>query len=138
MPKIYRVMQEEDGKPRTGASATTLGVRVPQDIEPDADGLVEPGTGGMSVSPTLYDLPRRMIPVRLAHLAPGATGRATCRVWSLGDGAFIAAPVAPHLVLRPDPLRSGHGFVEPAHRMNIQLFETAIQRTRDDWQVDEG
>src|SRR6185503_9245920 len=110
-----RVMRKEDGRPAIGESATTLGVRIAStitDITTDADGRVQPGTGGMSVSPSLRALPYRLIPRRLRILVPQAAGNDHMFVWSMGDGAFADGPIGPGLRLRVDPKRENHGFVE--------------------------
>ena len=133
MPRVYRVMQEENGKPKLGSSATTLGVRVPGDIEPDGNGNVHPGTGGMSVSPSLSALPAILVPKRLKDQVPAARGSDGHRVWSLGEGVFVAAPVAPGLVLRPDPHDRRHGFVEPGIIMPLESYREVIDDTRDSW-----
>lgn len=125
-----------------GSSSSTLGVRVPgglgiPDIVPDSDGHVSPGTGGMSVSPSIRQLPLRLIPRRLNSLVPGAIGNNNLFVWRTGEGPFAPGPVADRLVLRPDPRGPGHGFVEPAQRMPLEEYVLAIQATRDQWVVDE-
>ena len=126
-----------DGKPEVGASASTLGVRVPADIQPDASGMVQPGTNGMSVSPSLAILPYWMVPIRLRHLRPDATGRNSLQVWNMGSGPFVAARVADGLMLRPDPGRPNHGYVEPDGSMMLNVYVEAIQAMRGAWQVDE-
>ena len=137
MPEIYRAMREDKGKPAIGASATTLGVRVPTDIAPDAAGHIHPGTGGMSVSPSLADLPPHRIPRRLRHLVPDASGKDELRVWSVGNGPFVAGAVATGLKLRPDPRDPGHGFVEPDVVMALGDYQDALGRTQHHWSVDE-
>lgn len=136
MPRIYRVMKPEtEEKPAVGRSATSLGVRIPQDIQPDENGLVEPGQGGMSVSPSLQDLPDFLVPERLEYLVPGASGRDKHRVWRMGEGDFTASAVSADLSLRPD--KPGHGLVEPASRMTLTEYENALAATQKQWLVDE-
>lgn len=146
MPRIYRAMKQDAGRPMLGASGSTLGVRTPggagrPDIEPDEEGHVWPATGGMSVSPSLRDLlarlPARMIPQRLRHLAPKAAGSNHVLVWRMGEGPFVAAPLTDRLALRPDPEDSSHGFVEPGRRMSLEAYAGAVAATRDEWVVDE-
>ena len=66
---IYRAMMEENGMPKLGASATTLGIRIGKDIIPDHAGMVhrptfQPGmANGLSCSPTIQELPRYALPV---------------------------------------------------------------------------
>ena len=128
----------DDGKPETGQSGRTLGVRPGtgrgKDIEV-IDGRVHPGTGGMSVSPSLAQLPVERVPRRLAHLREGAEGPDSNLIWSHGNGNFIGGAVAPHLRLRPD--RPGHGLVEPEALTALPEFEAALYATRPDWNRDE-
>ena len=77
----------------------------PGEIPVGPDGLVHPGTGGMSVSP--YDpgnLPEHRRPPEF-----GGTGRDP--VWE-----HHSDQLGPDLQYRPDPHNpGGHGFVEPSH-----------------------
>jgi hypothetical protein len=138
MPKIVRVMKASDGKPGLGASATTLGVRPDTDIPIDPSGNVQPATGGMSVSPSLLDLPARLIPTRLRHLVPRAAGSNSLSVWSMGSGPFAEGPVTADLQLRLDPARSTHGFVEPGAAMSFDDYQMTLQATQNDWSIEEG
>jgi len=45
-------MTVDNGRPLIGPTARALGVRVPDDILVNEGKMVQPGTGGMSVSPT--------------------------------------------------------------------------------------
>src|SRR5712692_11472155 len=83
MPRVYRVMEAEHGKPLVGRSATALGVRVDghADVSLEADSFVAPEGGGMSVSPSLRTLPAHRIPRRLSHLVPAARGKNNRHVW---------------------------------------------------------
>jgi hypothetical protein len=143
MPKVYRAMREAEGKPALGPR--DLGVRTPPDsnadISPDAAGMVSPGTGGMSVSPSIVDLPLHRIPKRLRPLLQphglDATGKDDLHVWSMGEGTFVDGPVAGELMLRLDPRKSSHGFVEPDRVMALNDYEDALKVTRDQWRVDE-
>lgn len=139
MPKIYRAMRADETKrPAIGTSSATLGARIPGDIDADANDLVHPGTGGMSVSPSLRTLPIFLIPRRLRHLVPGAAGNSSSYVWSLGNGDFVAAPVTQQLSMRPDPDKQNHGFVEPAQIMPKNEYHAALAATQPDWTVDEN
>ena len=137
MPKVYRVMRREGDFPAIGESAATLGVRIPQDIQPDEGGKVAPGVGGMSVSPSLADLPFFLVPKRLAALHPSARGSNANFVWSYGEGAFVASYFAASLLLRPDPTHLGHGFVEPERQMILEEYQDALVATRQGWRVAE-
>src|SRR5260370_38293414 len=137
MPKIYRSMKEKDGKPLVGTSASSLGARVPTDIRPDAAGYVRPGTGGMSVAPSLRDLPARLVPSRLRHLVPGAAGNDDLSIWARGKGHFARRAISEQLQLRLDPKRSNHGFVEPRAAMKLDDYQEALAARRVQWSISE-
>lgn len=100
MPRAYRTMKAVGVPPRpvVGDSATRLGVRE-RDLEPDRDGNVRPGRGGMSMVSSIAGLRRRvaklvfspsMVPQRLNDLGrvPGAMGSNALRVFRIGEGSF--------------------------------------------------
>ena len=133
MPRIVRAMVLAGDKPQVGAMSKCLGVR-PGEIPVAADGLVYPGTGGMSVAPDWQELPPHLIPKRLQPLAPKARGPGSFTCWALGAGPFVAGTVAPDLVLRPDPKDpTRHGFIEPTHPMTPDEYQTALAATLDQW-----
>jgi hypothetical protein len=127
-------MARDRDRPRIGATARDLGVRVPGDI-PVRDGRVSPGTGGMSVAPAWRALPPFRIPRRLIHLAPDAAGKDEDACWRMGEGPFEEASVAESLTLRPD--RPTHGVVEPSEAMPLERYQDALAATRDRWRIDE-
>jgi hypothetical protein len=135
VPAIYRAMLPDGSYPKLGRGARTLGVRVPKDIAPDQNGDVQPGPHGMSVAPSLRDLPIELVPKRLRHLREGAAGPDTSKVWRRGEGAFAVAPVAPHLMLQPD--RQDHGVVAPDAVMPLEQYEQALAETSSGWVIDE-
>lgn len=137
MPKVFRVMAAAGGKPQIGRSAVALGVRVGTDISPDADGLVIPGQGGMSVSPSPRALPAHRVPKRLHHLVPAARGKDHHYVWRMGEGPFVPTPLATGLRLRPDPGNASHGMVQPSERMGLVEDESALAATQDEWSIEE-
>ena len=146
VPRIYRSMRAEGGKPVLGSTSATLGVRVPDtlnaSVEPDIPlddaGLVHPGTGGMSVSPSPGHLPARRIPQRLRHRYPKAAGSDKLMVWAMGDGPFVDDAITGNLRLRLDPENRNHGFVEPAAPVLADAYVTNINLTRDLWEIEEG
>src|SRR5947208_16066958 len=121
MPRVYRSMKKDSEKPLIGDSATTLGVRVgngeDDDILPDDLVNVDRESGGMSVAPTLRDLPGHRIPRRLRDRIAWADGSNNCCVWRLGEGPFFEGPVAERLELRLNT--ETHGVIAPAARMHI-------------------
>ena len=134
MPRIYRVMKpDEDGKPKVGTASICLGIRVP----PERDGItlvegqIEPGTGGLSVRPSLQTIPVAMVSEELQAIVPGASGGKNHHVWQMGEGPFENAPVADNLTLRPDSRY--HGLLEPSVTMLFEDFQNALAATRDSW-----
>jgi hypothetical protein len=52
----------------------------------------------------------------------------------MGEGAFVAGPIADRLALRPDPRAPDrHGLVEPDAEISVDDYEMAITATRDLW-----
>ncbi len=124
MTRLFRGIKESGrGGPESGESARTLGVRPGIDVPARTpDGLVEPGQGGLSVSPgTPLNLPSHRRP-------PGFGGVGRDPIWVLP-----AEDLGPDLSYRPDPVDSGHGFVEPARPMTLGDYQLALSRTRDLW-----
>lgn len=136
MPRVYRAMTVDNGRPLLARSARGLGVRVgsgPTDDIPLVDGSnVVPGTGGMSVSPRWQDLPYYRIPRRLKL---GARGKDEDAIWRLGDGHFLDDRLSEGLSLRVDS--QTHGLVEPSERMLITDYEKHLHATCNDWVIDE-
>src|SRR5262249_49399053 len=143
MPLIWRGMRIDGDRPRVGRGPTSLGVRVGpsenDDINPDVDGFVYPGRGGMSVSPSVDALPTHRLPRRLRvaypDRFPDASGPNGLCCWWMGKGPFSEDQVADHLCLRLDPDDpEKHGFVEPDDKMNLGEYEAALAATQDQWQ----
>jgi hypothetical protein len=125
----YRAMTPEmDGLPRVARSARALGVRVPQDVVPDATGHVAPETGGMSVAPdSVFNLPNHRRPRGLGH---GSTGPGADWVF----GITLPPLTAACLLVRPDPRRPHkHAFVEPRNPVSLEGFEASLTSTRPSW-----
>ena len=128
-------MENDNGLPRIGNTARRLGVRVPEDIQPDDADMVHCGEKGMSVAPSVAALPRHRVPRRLRHLAEGAAGKSSDCVWSLGSGRFGKADVSETLSLFVDS--HTHGVVRPAFSMMLEDYAIALSNTRAFWRVDE-
>ena len=121
MLKIFRGMKADpSGLPLCGDTARSLGVRVPIDIATDADGLVHPGTGGMSTAP---DDPLLLPPHRRPRSLLG-TGPDPVFGLPVGD-------IGQALQTRQDTPR--HAFVEPADSMELPFYVHALQATRPRW-----
>ncbi len=126
---FYRAMTPDtDGFPKVGKSSRMLGVRVPQDIAPDADGMVMPGAGGMSVAPgSEWNVPNHRRPRGMKR---GSTGNVGDRMYALPDKSIPADK----LMVRPDPgFPEIHAFVEPAASVKLQRYEVDLAGTRQDW-----
>lgn len=144
-PLIFRVMRKmEDGLPAVGGASNKLGVRLVDaaspskaaDLPVDSSGHVQPGTGGMSVSPSLKQLPSFLVPRNLSHIVHGAAGHSHNHCWKMGQAEFAATMISDDLDLRPD--RPGHGLVEPARMMSAEAFHEALADTRRFWLIDES
>lgn len=133
-------MRRNGDVPELGRTASTLGVRVPADIEPDSNGDVEPdGESGLSVRPTLDAYPATWIPRRLQQLDPdrwrNASGNNNAWGFRLGSGEFAQSRIGERLLLSPD--KSDHGVIEPSRRMPVSEYERAIAETQAEWVIDE-
>ena len=129
LDKFFRSMTpNSDGFPKVARSARTLGVRVPDDVEPDDEGKVLPATGGMSVAPTsMWNLPNHRRPRGLER---GSTGPDADWVFSMQRRPLESLS----LTARPDadnPVR--HAFIEPVVPMALGEYERALAGTRPSW-----
>ncbi len=121
MLTLYRGMREgSDGKPECGLTGRTLGVRVPEDIEPDAGGHVQPGTGGMSVAP---DDPMRLRPHRRPRALLGTSP----------DAVFALAVTELGATLTPRQDGPTHALVEPASTTQLPFYIASLHATRPNW-----
>ena len=128
----FRAMTPDaDGLPLVGQSARKLGVRVPQDVIPNAAGDVVPGTGGMSVAPdSMWSLPNHRRPQGLGR---GSTGPAQDHVFSVTPRSLQEHG----LTARPDPAAPVvHALVEPIRSVSLGAFEQALTATRANWRVE--
>ncbi|MGH3757396.1 DUF6531 domain-containing protein [Actinophytocola sp.] len=119
---LYRGMRTEGDLPRTGPSARTLGARPGTDVTPDADGMVHPGGGGISIAPeTANNLPSHRRPPEF-----GGTGRDP--VWSIDPDDLPEG-----LAYRRDSPTSGHGVIEPSRTMTYEEYQSLIESTAGSW-----
>jgi hypothetical protein len=136
---MYRLMKEENGRPKVGSAAMMLGIRLSANELPvDPHGNVHPSTGGMSVYASLRVIPARMVPKRLKSLVQFAAGNNNLFVWAMGEGPFDPGPVAARLRLRIDADDPFHGFIEPDAIMSLQEYLDALAATKELWSVDES
>jgi hypothetical protein len=140
MPKIYRAMLSDSGRPVIGAERNMLGIRTPPDepadIIPDGNGNVGPNLGGMSVNPSISFMLPVHWPKRWHKQYPqfkGARGGDGIEVFMHGDGEFMRAPITDDLQLRPDGPK--HGVVEPAREMALNQYVAALASTQNDWRL---
>jgi hypothetical protein len=122
--RVLRAMKVgEDGLPKTGASARTLGARCNIDIPIDEDGFVELGMDGMSVSPP----PPENLPEHRRPPEFGGVGKDP--LWELDTDELPE-----ELYYRPDPDNpEGHGYIAPSRRMTFEEYQRAIHGTRGLW-----
>jgi hypothetical protein len=117
--------READARPRCGSSANELGVRPGIDIRPDAGGLVQPRTGGLSTTP---DDPSKLPP----HVRPQSLGgKGKLPVFVLEVDAL-----GEELTSRRDPEHPRrHAFIEPAAAMALAGLQRVLCSTRDNWKA---
>jgi hypothetical protein len=135
MPLIYRAMKKEGERPKTGRTATSLGVKIPEDIAVDEKGWVSPSTGGMSVAPAWRLLASHRIPARLKHLCRDAAGSNNVHCWKMGEGEFVDGSLTSALKFRRDT--AIHGLVEPTATVPLETYEANLTATREHWMIDE-
>jgi hypothetical protein len=124
-------MTEENGMPKLGQSATTLGIRTGKDIVPDNMGMVhrpnfDPGmANGLSCAPSIGDLPRFVLPVSWGGLNKHTV------VWKIA-----VADLASELIAQQDSAKNArrkHVSLGPSSTMSMADFEAAIEATRSKW-----
>jgi hypothetical protein len=116
-----------DGLPMIGPTARTLGARPgspPEGDIPIVGGIVNPGTGGMSVSPS----PSSNLPPHRRPPEYGGKGRDP--LWECDTDDLDGAKLS----YRSDPeLPRTHGFIEPVRRMRFEEYQEALGATRSLW-----
>ena len=116
---------DADGLPLVGTTARYLAVQRNVDILLNEDGTVDPGTGGVSVSPPPIT---NLHPLRLPREF-GGLGRDP--VFGIETGELPE-----DLSYRPDPTNpEAHGFIEPSHRMTFEDYERPVYETRGLWRT---
>ena len=125
-PAVFRAMKvDTGGLPVVERSARGLGPRVPKDVEPDGDGIVNPGKGGISAVP--HD-PRNLE----THRRPaefGGDGRDP--VWTIDPSALPAG-------LTYRATSTTHGQIEPSRDMSLAEYEELLAQTREGWTLYDG
>lgn len=143
MPRIYRTMKRaDDGLPLVEATARGLGVRVPPDTRSDVDvdsaGNVILNGRGMSVAEHWRHIFPGMIPARLDDGHNGARGSDELHCWRMGEGPFVAGPLADKLQLILKEHARKSGLVVPSESLPAQAFQDALAATRGEWIEDES
>lgn len=126
MTVVYRSMKDDgEGMPLCGPTARTLGVRIEGDVSLNVDGLIEPGTGGMSVAVgTPSNLPRHRRPAVHGGFGPDP-------VWKIDVDDLPES-----LIYRGDPTcPTVHGFVEPKEAMTLDEYQEAVATSRAFWEL---
>ena len=118
---LYRGMRGAvNGPPELGSSASRLGARPGVDIPVDENGMVRPGTGGMSVNESPTGMPEFRRPPSF-----GGSGK------NLNMYCISSCDLGPGLQYVPDV--SGHGFVEPAWNMSFEEYQAYLYQTQGSW-----
>jgi hypothetical protein len=108
---LYRGMRgSADGSPELGPSASKLGARPDVDIPVDENGMVRPGTGGMSVNESPTGMPEFRRPPSF-----GGSGK------NLNMYCINSCDLGPGLQYVQEA--GGHGFLEPASNMSFAEYQ---------------
>lgn len=132
--------KDSDDLPVIEGSATGLGVRGPEDGNPDVDidaeGDIILNGRGMSVAPNWRDLPYFRIPIRLVEVFRSARGSNNLYCFVFGGGVFHDGEIASELdLLVTSPT---HGVVVPQKQVPLEDFQGLLAQTRDRWAIDEN
>jgi hypothetical protein len=127
---IYRAMIEEDGMPKLGTSAVTLGIRLGKDIVADQAGLVHRPAfrpkekNGLSCSRTIATLPVFALPVEWGGISTKTV------VWRIEEDDL---PV--ELVSGDDAVSGNnrHVSIGPGQPMLFDDYVKAMEATRPKW-----
>jgi hypothetical protein len=125
MRQLFRAMKEDDsGSCLIGDGARMLGIRPGVDVTAkDANDLVYPGQGGLSISPDdPLNLPYFRRPQEFQGIGKDP-------VWLILDTDLPGFD----LCHRPDPAKPTHGFIEPVRPMTLGEYKRAIARTHTLW-----
>ena len=111
---IFRGMTNDNGSPQIAQSARGLGAWVGPSlhIKADAHGVVHPGTGGISVSPSVVDLPPHRRP-------PEFGGNGKDSVWTTNTNDL-------GLDLEHVPDKPGHGIIQPSRSMYVDDHQNEV------------
>jgi hypothetical protein len=120
-------------RPLIADHASALGIRPGIDLPVEAGDLVKPGTGGMSVSPTIVDLPNHKVPKSLRAIYPSARGSDDMICWVLEGTNWGDVKINDELSLRCD--RPTHGMIEPRIDMDLGIYRNALAATQSIWKT---
>jgi hypothetical protein len=118
---------DADGKPRIGDTTSGLGIRIPKDVQPDEEGCVSPGNGGLSTYRQLLAMAPSFIP---PEFGLGGTGKGLA-VFKILDEQVAAN----RLTARDDrsPGNEGHVFLEPESKVPVATYRECLLATRPAW-----
>ena len=126
---LFRGMRADPSnpdQPLPGNSASHLGVR-PSDI-PITAGMVDPGTGGMSV---VCDDPAALPAHRKPEVHGGTAGKDVCIF------KILESQLPSDLIARQDQPTNlpAHRSVEPRRTCTFQFYEQALHSTKPNWVI---
>lgn len=117
-----KVCSKVSDAPCVDRRADSLGVRIPDDIQVDGNGLVTAGAGGMSVAP--HEV-LNLVPHRLPREL-GGTGKHPA--WMLRD-VLVPEALSVRLTSR------SHALLEPASMMSLESYEASLASTQPHWEL---
>jgi hypothetical protein len=114
---------EADGLPAVGPTAEELGARPATDLAVGADGMVQPRSGGMSVSAD----PMKIVPARRPRSLGGTSNLPMFRIEAdhLNTGQLAERQVG----------RPHHFVVEPRFPVALTTYQTDLAATRESWVI---
>ena len=121
---LYRSMKSDDrGRPRIGQASSMLGARL-RDLNPDDQGRVGAGRGGVSVAPDPARLRAEFRPVRFPD------GLSKLPLFAIDEGDRGADLMYHH---DGEDRASDHGVIEAARQMLVSEYQTAVAATEPNW-----
>ena len=79
-----------------------------------------------------------LIPKRLASILAGASGSNSLACYRMGEGPFVAGPLAAGLELALKAGSTVAGNVVPDQPATLEQFQADLAATRKSWDIDEA